>query len=676
MCRFWLVLVLLLCAIPAHAQSTSVSGTITDQGGQAWFAGTIQFRFRPADSNPTSQYFWNGVPFDKSTTLPANPLTLNGSGAFSALSVPSNTSIAPGGSTWTVTVCPAASVPNCYSQNLTITGATQNISSQLIPPAAMVNLTVPLLAARAYTDASIIGASPGVQYFNVTDNKTHVCIQSGFPPCTWTATSGIGSSPGGANTNVQFNNSAAFGGDLRFTFNSATGAMVETGTAFIGTLNNIVTVDGVKYTTATGALADPVCSGTAGCTIDMRGNNSGAALALGAFDPGSSKVTLLLGPYAYSTSGIKIESYFGIYGAARGSTTIQSTSTTAPIFTLGGSTAVYSFHLEHAIIYCGAGNSSQVAFNIVAQVNGGGLNNSDFKDVSIGGDGTHECGGESILLDGSNGGSPPAINQFLNFTNVQAFRKSGGAPAFHVRGVGGQMFIANSQFDGNATRDTLPDVVIEDSAYSGFTAAYSIAFYETTMQRAGTAIKLRGSTDVSCDNCHFEDVTGIIDAAVGQHYGNFGTQILHSYCATNCAVASGATGYLTKTDANSQVAVDYLSLFGTPDNYWTGSSIINLEHKGLFNFSSGTTYPAPNSSQRIPVGIDCDSPGYKCATAAVTGITAGAYAEVDITWTTPFVDASYVPVCVVYDGTSGTTSAGLRFLIGSRVAARFSRPRG
>jgi hypothetical protein len=182
--RLLLVLGLLLCAIPAHGQSTVISGTITDQGSQAWAFGTVQLTFRPSNSNPTGQYFWNGAPFDKNTTIPATPLPLDGTGSFSGVSVPSNNFINPSGSTWTVQVCPAATTP-CFSQNLTITGATANISAQIVPPAVNLNLTVPFLGARAYTDSEVFGALPGTLYFNLTDNRIHVCLQTGFPPCTW-----------------------------------------------------------------------------------------------------------------------------------------------------------------------------------------------------------------------------------------------------------------------------------------------------------------------------------------------------------------------------------------------------------------------------------------------------------------------------------------------------------
>jgi hypothetical protein len=189
--RLALVLALLFSAIPAFAQTTTVSGTITDAGGQAWAFGTVQFTFRPSNSNPVGPYFQNGTPFNINTTVPSVPLPLDGTGSFSGLAVPDNKTITPSGSTFTVQVCPAATTP-CFSQNLTITGTTQAISASIIPPAINLNLSVPLLGARAYTDVEVSGALPGTQYFNLTDNRLHVCLQTGFPPCTWFVLNGGG----------------------------------------------------------------------------------------------------------------------------------------------------------------------------------------------------------------------------------------------------------------------------------------------------------------------------------------------------------------------------------------------------------------------------------------------------------------------------------------------------
>lgn len=175
------LLCLVLCA-GIQAQSTTTSATITDTDGQTWNYGTYSFVFQPSPANPIGQYYWNGVPFSKSQTISGN-LT---SAGFFTQSVPSNTSINPSGSTWLATVCPAASAP-CYAVTLTITGATQDLTTQLVPPGARVNLTNPPAGVTAYTDAEIVGAKPGSFYFNITDETLHFCTQTGFPPCQWTA---------------------------------------------------------------------------------------------------------------------------------------------------------------------------------------------------------------------------------------------------------------------------------------------------------------------------------------------------------------------------------------------------------------------------------------------------------------------------------------------------------
>ena len=62
--RWILLLLVLLTPGIAFAQNTSVSGTITDAGGQAWFNGTYTFTFRVSNDNPNANYKQNGAPFD------------------------------------------------------------------------------------------------------------------------------------------------------------------------------------------------------------------------------------------------------------------------------------------------------------------------------------------------------------------------------------------------------------------------------------------------------------------------------------------------------------------------------------------------------------------------------------------------------------------------------------
>src|SRR5712664_429949 len=169
-----LVLCLLLLAGIASAQSTTVSATITDAAGQTWNNGTYALTFQVSPSKPTSQYYWNGAPFSKAQTIAG---TMDGTGHFS-VSVPSNTSITPSGSTWVIEVCPIAkgNTP-CYSTHgITITGATQNISGLVVPPAISIDLAHPAYPfVVAYTNTEITTAPVGGIYWDYTQSHYFVC---------------------------------------------------------------------------------------------------------------------------------------------------------------------------------------------------------------------------------------------------------------------------------------------------------------------------------------------------------------------------------------------------------------------------------------------------------------------------------------------------------------------
>ena len=159
-----------------------------------WRNGTYLLTFTPSPANPNAQYFQNGVPFSKFQTVPVlGPGSLDNTGSFTSVAVPDNQTIFPSGSSWNLQVCPAATATNgCFIRNLVITGASMNVTSSVIPPPIVVNLTNPLPGAAAYNDAEIVGARQGSLYFNLTDNSIHVC--SGFPVCIWIAeAAGVGS---------------------------------------------------------------------------------------------------------------------------------------------------------------------------------------------------------------------------------------------------------------------------------------------------------------------------------------------------------------------------------------------------------------------------------------------------------------------------------------------------
>jgi len=177
-----LLAIFLLWALSAAPQTTSVSGQVIDAAGVQWKNGTYSFTFRPNPTNP-GPYRQSGAPFNSGQAINGS---LDATGSFAAVAVADNNTVFPGGSQWTVQVCPAATASNgCFSVNVTVTGATQTITSSLTPPAVQVAVNQPPVGYSAYNDAEIVGAKQGSFYTNLTDGLVHIC--STTPPCVWTA---------------------------------------------------------------------------------------------------------------------------------------------------------------------------------------------------------------------------------------------------------------------------------------------------------------------------------------------------------------------------------------------------------------------------------------------------------------------------------------------------------
>jgi hypothetical protein len=128
----------------AHAAPctlTQVTGTVTDPSGIPYAFGTVQVSLVPA---PSGTPLCNGNAFSS----PLGPPTqLSSTGSF-ALAIPSNTSITPSSTQWLFVVNQSPGVappfgvgPVSFSVAITITGATQSVTSTLT--AAAVALTVP-----------------------------------------------------------------------------------------------------------------------------------------------------------------------------------------------------------------------------------------------------------------------------------------------------------------------------------------------------------------------------------------------------------------------------------------------------------------------------------------------------------------------------------------------------
>ena len=162
------ILFYLACAFVASAQSTTVSGTVTDAGSQVWLNGTYSFTFQPNPQYPTGPYTWTGGTLNTNISG-----SLDGSGHYS-VSIPSNSAITPAGSTWILTVTPNATSNSFSTPRTTITGGTQALN--VTPPAIAINWSLPPgPALSAYADAEIKGTlPPGAEYFNTTTLLTRV----------------------------------------------------------------------------------------------------------------------------------------------------------------------------------------------------------------------------------------------------------------------------------------------------------------------------------------------------------------------------------------------------------------------------------------------------------------------------------------------------------------------
>jgi hypothetical protein len=167
------------------AQSTTVSGQVTDAGSQSWNNGTVSFSFVPAPNQNIKPSVWTGGAFNPTQTIITS---LNSSGAYS-VSIPSNTAISPAGSSWTICATPqATSPPFCSTQ--AVTGGTQTIN--LTPPAISIG---PGPGSVVYATSEISAAVIGSQTYLLGTGLEICSAVSGNACITW------GSAGGGAAPN-------------------------------------------------------------------------------------------------------------------------------------------------------------------------------------------------------------------------------------------------------------------------------------------------------------------------------------------------------------------------------------------------------------------------------------------------------------------------------------------
>lgn len=188
------VLLALIFAVAASAQSTTVSLSVTDApDSQTWNNGTYQTFFIGAQT-PN----WPGG----SITMIGTVTSLSATGTAS-FSLPDNNTILPSGTQWRIQVCSATLPVRCFSQTQTVTASAQTIA--LTPPSPRFSVpTTPqvITPISAYADSEISGGWIGFTYSNVSATATpRICTAVSSATCTaWAAAGG-----GGGVTNVTVN---------------------------------------------------------------------------------------------------------------------------------------------------------------------------------------------------------------------------------------------------------------------------------------------------------------------------------------------------------------------------------------------------------------------------------------------------------------------------------------
>jgi hypothetical protein len=363
-------------------------------------------------------------------------------------------------------------------------------------------------------------------------------------------------------------------------------------------INGRVFVDGVKYTTLNDALGDPACA--KGCTVDMTGNASPAALALGVVDFGPRPITLLLGPHKYTTSHIVLHSDSHIIGTGMGQnaggspvTIIQCTSATQDCMTLSQTDQpVQHVLLEGFRLYAPVGNTAKGFY--ASAPKGFGLWYSTFRNICVGacGAGLESFHAGNFVFEAINNGG---VNQFLDFYNVLASRSSTVGHDLDLRGNNGQFLFNQCEFDGpagfgNAKKSALNDdgginIWIGDYVPHLSLMPNTIKFVLLTCQRTDTCASLNGSWDIDFDMVHMETTNTGFQWNLGATNTNINTTIEKSYLATS-GNNNGSGAIFKNTTSFGQYSITLLSNFieSSPDAIFVGD---HAELNGLFNYGSG-----------------------------------------------------------------------------------------
>jgi len=336
-------------------------------------------------------------------------------------------------------------------------------------------------------------------------------------------------------------------------------------------VNNLLFVDGVRYRTLAQALGGcPV----EGCTIDMRGNSSGAALVIGKFDPGKRAVTVLLGPYRYTATQITLRTNLQIIGygsgtvaGGQGTMIVSNSSTNQPLFVLpqADHNPAQFVLLRNFEVLAALGNTSQDCFFLdTSSLYDSGLRYSVFDQLQIIG-----FKGVTLRLRGSPN-TFSGLNEWDQFRSLIVYRPVGGGNAIRIEGANGQIEFIGGQYDGQLQGD---GTNIYIGSYSGGSVApLDITFHKVTTQLANVGVNVNGCR--MCDfQMHHEALNGVYLLSHTGTDASGDMVIIENTQFDNASGINGGSGYLVNvTTSQANVVFQHNVIAGIPDHVIQGTN--------------------------------------------------------------------------------------------------------
>lgn len=441
--KLTLLLMLGLLTGWVSAQTTTVTGTVTDSDGQAWLGGTFSI-------------------FASTLMSPAASGVLDGSGSFS-VTVPSNV-------TYNIAICPNAVSP-CGAARVFIAGGSQSVSQAI--NAAIRPPRFPAIPTNfGYSETEINSSlSPGAQYCNVTLGTYRVWNGGWKNGTACVGSSTITGCAPGSTSNI-------LSGD-------GSGGCASSGLAAsnVTTLNGVQSITGSKTFTSmsVGSMTLTAITGAVQCLqVNSSGLVSGTGAACGSGTGGGTVTSV----------GLAVPNIFSVTGTpVTGAGTISiSLANQSPNFvfagpTSGGSGAV-SFRalVPGDLPIFGSGNSGAVS------ASGGGTTNF------LRADGTW-----AAPPGGGGGGTPGGSNGQIQFNNSGAFggdtASTDGAGNITLTSVTGSNAAQNGAFYSN--RATSGDVLPANPLTNN--VAYTVnGGKPCVLIPAGTCIIIPSTAPFSC----------------------------------------------------------------------------------------------------------------------------------------------------------------------------------